>query len=105
PDDQVREALRTGRFVLLSRSPEVARAAADRSDRVVTASPGAAAPAAVLIRPDGYVAWASDRPDPAAARRALAEWVGPAGRLRTDDAPAGTPAEPSLDRTAARPSL
>jgi 2-polyprenyl-6-methoxyphenol hydroxylase-like FAD-dependent oxidoreductase len=104
PDEQVREALRTGRFALLSRSPEVARAAADWPDRVVTASPDGAAPAAVLIRPDGYVAWASDRPDPAAARRALAQWAGPAGRLRTD-ALADGPAEPSLDRTAAQPSL
>jgi hypothetical protein len=31
---------------------------------------GARLPAAVLVRPDGYIAWASDEPDP--ARRAAA---------------------------------
>ncbi len=36
------------------------------------------APAAVLIRPDGYVAWAGDLADPA-LRGALAAWAGPPG--------------------------
>jgi 2-polyprenyl-6-methoxyphenol hydroxylase-like FAD-dependent oxidoreductase len=39
-------------------------------------------PASVLVRPDGYIAWASDAPDPAAraaaARAAAALWCGPA---------------------------
>jgi 2-polyprenyl-6-methoxyphenol hydroxylase-like FAD-dependent oxidoreductase len=38
-------------------------------------------PAAVLVRPDGYLAWASDEPDPvvraAAARAAVRLWCGP----------------------------
>jgi hypothetical protein len=36
-----------------------------------------AAPAAVLVRPDGYVAWAGDLPDPALPR-ALSTWFGAA---------------------------
>ena len=36
-------------------------------------------PAALLIRPDGHVAWASDRdPDLVALRKALDTWCGPA---------------------------
>jgi hypothetical protein len=35
-----------------------------------------AAPTAVLIRPDGYVAWVGDRPDPGLAD-ALTTWFGP----------------------------
>jgi hypothetical protein len=38
-------------------------------------------PAVALVRPDGYVAWASDDPDPAAraaaAERAVRLWCGP----------------------------
>ncbi|GAA0404769.1 FAD-dependent monooxygenase [Microbispora corallina] len=34
------------------------------------------APRAVLVRPDGYVAWAADTPDPAGLERALATWFG-----------------------------
>ena len=38
-------------------------------------------PATVLVRPDGYIAWASDEPDPAAraaaARAAVRLWCGP----------------------------
>jgi hypothetical protein len=38
-------------------------------------------PAAALVRPDGYLAWASDEPDPAAraaaTRAAVRLWCGP----------------------------
>jgi 3-(3-hydroxy-phenyl)propionate hydroxylase len=40
-----------------------------------------AAPAAVLIRPDGHVAWAGDVSDPDLPRE-LARWFGSAGRDR-----------------------
>ncbi len=33
-------------------------------------------PAAVLIRPDGYVAWVGDDTDPAGLHRALTTWCG-----------------------------
>ena len=42
-----------------------------------------AAPAAVLIRPDGHVAWAGDLTDPELPR-ALTTWFGPAGENPAD---------------------
>ncbi|MCZ0210878.1 FAD-dependent monooxygenase [Streptomyces sp. UMAF16] len=69
-------ALGTGRFVLLSPDETVRAAVADWSDRVVTAP--ADVRTTLLIRPDGYVAWAADGPDPAAVRTALGRWAGPA---------------------------
>lgn len=66
------EMLRTGRFVLLTRGavdvelPGVANG--------VHGDPSL--PAAILIRPDGYVAWASDTvPDEAAIRAAVDQWT------------------------------
>jgi 2-polyprenyl-6-methoxyphenol hydroxylase-like FAD-dependent oxidoreductase len=66
------ELLRTGRFVLLTRDstdielPGVANG--------VHGDPGL--PAAILIRPDGYVAWASDTvPDEATIRAAVNQWT------------------------------
>lgn len=68
------EMLRHGTFVLLSRTrmdavPEgVLRG--EHADRAL--------PAAVLVRPDGHVAWASTRtPDEAELRAALARWSAP----------------------------
>jgi 2-polyprenyl-6-methoxyphenol hydroxylase-like FAD-dependent oxidoreductase len=92
------QALRGGRFVLLAPAPD--RAVAGRwAGRVAVVTPaasgpGAHAPAAMLVRPDGYVAWASDEQD--AARRAaalgtaLTRWCG---------APTG---QPAAERTPAR---
>jgi len=79
------ELLRTGRFVLL------ASAATDAS--VDVELPGVACavhgdpslPAAILVRPDGYVAWASDTvPDDATIRAAVDRWcrtANPASRV------------------------
>ncbi|RAG85718.1 FAD-dependent oxidoreductase [Streptacidiphilus pinicola] len=70
------EALREGRFVLVA--PEGARVGdgfpADWSDRVVTTT----APGAdwLLVRPDGYVAWAAEHPTPQAVTTGLAAWLG-----------------------------
>ena len=73
------EALRTGRFVLLDAGGLHEREAMDvaatgRLDLAVGADPDAPS---MLVRPDGYVAWAADSayPDPKGLRQALKEWV------------------------------
>jgi 2-polyprenyl-6-methoxyphenol hydroxylase-like FAD-dependent oxidoreductase len=73
------EALRTGRFVLVDGNREYAREARDALDAgrlSVVAATDPEAPA-LLVRPDGYVAWAADAayPDPRGAQRALRTWV------------------------------
>jgi 2-polyprenyl-6-methoxyphenol hydroxylase-like FAD-dependent oxidoreductase len=74
------EILRGGRFVLLT--PASARSAIGRkwTDRVDSATPADASLPMMLVRPDGYVAWATDETAPAsrdaALRRALARWCG-----------------------------
>lgn len=69
------EALRSGRFVLLVASTEAGFGDAAYGDslcpvgewreRVDRATPASATPPLVLVRPDGYVAWASDEADAA----------------------------------------
>ena len=81
-DGRLYALLRDGGFVLLdtTASGEVARAVRATSPQVRAArSAAAGTPAAVLVRPDGYVAWASeDRSDvTAAAVAAVARWCGP----------------------------
>jgi 2-polyprenyl-6-methoxyphenol hydroxylase-like FAD-dependent oxidoreductase len=73
------EALRAGRFVLLDTGGLHEREAVDvaatgRLDLAVGIDPDAPS---MLVRPDGYVAWAADSayPDPKGLRRALREWV------------------------------
>jgi hypothetical protein len=79
------EALRSGRFVLLSATPY---AAAEYAARLVVATPKQAMPT-TLVRPDGYVAWATDETDPvqrnADLHTAFIDWLGSA----TDDVPSG----------------
>ena len=93
-DQRVFGLLRAARPVLLdlTGAADLAAAAVGWADRVefVTADcpssawevPGAGSipvPAALLIRPDGHVAWAGDRhPDLDALRAALDTWCGPA---------------------------
>ncbi|WP_435839623.1 FAD-dependent monooxygenase [Streptomyces caniferus] len=73
--------LRQGKFVLLTPADEPGgpRPAADR---VVTASWRSARRTALLVRPDGYIAWATDATAPAeratALRSALLHWTGAA---------------------------
>ncbi|MFB7934803.1 FAD-dependent monooxygenase [Streptomyces sp. NPDC056039] len=69
------EALRACRFVLVSRFPEVT----GWEDRTITVTPaaGSKAPAVLLVRPDGYIAWAADDHDHDALLTALTTWVGP----------------------------
>ncbi|MFF4650288.1 FAD-dependent monooxygenase [Streptomyces sp. NPDC001380] len=67
------EALRGGRFVLVG-GP--AGAAAPWGGRVVAAAPAGDPGAALLVRPDGYAAWAAERPSAADVRAALGAWLG-----------------------------
>jgi hypothetical protein len=72
------EVLRSGRFVLVTAS-ETATATATIDwpgvDRVVHTD--AALPAAMLVRPDGYIAWASSQPPGAAELSGvLNRWCG-----------------------------
>ena len=56
------ELLRAGRFVLAAKTaPPI-----EREDVVVGLHTDASLPSVVLVRPDGYVAWASDEPPTAA---------------------------------------
>lgn len=81
-ETSVAELLHAGRPVLLDLTPDggFARAAHDWRDRIdICAARCADPPApALLIRPDGYVAWAAatDVQDPSALRDALATWFG-----------------------------
>ncbi|OEU85126.1 FAD-dependent oxidoreductase [Streptomyces abyssalis] len=71
------EALRGGAFVLVSPlgapPPDTSTEADDRTVHVRSAAVGKRT---LLIRPDGHIAWASDRPDPQGLRQALTQWTG-----------------------------
>ena len=77
------EALREGRFVLVvaANDPAVSYLASKRwADRVRCVVAGGATRTSVLVRPDGYIAWATDETAPdrraAAIREALTRWCG-----------------------------
>jgi 2-polyprenyl-6-methoxyphenol hydroxylase-like FAD-dependent oxidoreductase len=81
----VYELLHPGRGVLLDATGDTAAGGTAKrwSDRVdtVTAEPGGALPepGAILLRPDGYVAWIMPDEDAAPLAGALERWFGPAG--------------------------
>jgi len=73
------EALRAGRFVLvdtggLHEREATETASTGRLDLAVGTDPDAPS---MLVRPDGYVAWAADSayPDPKGLRQALKQWI------------------------------
>jgi hypothetical protein len=70
---RVYEALREGRFVLVDST-----GTAEGSEHVVPVQvpPRPGGPVSVLVRPDGYVAWATDEPDPGAVEAAMRQWCG-----------------------------
>ncbi|MFC5213771.1 FAD-dependent monooxygenase [Streptomyces coerulescens] len=78
------EALRTGRFVLLATGSLEAyaheREVYDVDVHRVAEERAAAVPPLILVRPDGYIAWATGRPDPTRRRDeltdALEHWCG-----------------------------
>jgi 2-polyprenyl-6-methoxyphenol hydroxylase-like FAD-dependent oxidoreductase len=69
------EHLRDGRFLLVAREPFTFGTPAVQPVRC----PALDGPAVVLVRPDGYVAWASDQV-PAEPPAAIAEWCGQPAR-------------------------
>jgi hypothetical protein len=83
PAARLYELFRDGRFVLLE--PSATATARDLPDHVkvvrYTRCDPPRLPAAALVRPDGYVAWASDDRDQAAraaaVRAAVTAWCGP----------------------------
>jgi 2-polyprenyl-6-methoxyphenol hydroxylase-like FAD-dependent oxidoreductase len=81
-DGRLYELLRDGRFALVAPSGTdgVDSVGAHWSDRVraVHVARGAIAglPGVVLVRPDGYVAWASDLPTSGEIEAAVSEWCG-----------------------------
>ncbi|MGW7255664.1 FAD-dependent monooxygenase [Streptomyces sp. NPDC054834] len=68
------EALRGGRFVLIT--PEAYEDGPGRADRLVVARWASDRRTTVLVRPDGYVAWAADAAGTAAIEAALTAHVG-----------------------------
>ncbi|MER7757161.1 FAD-dependent monooxygenase [Kitasatospora sp. NPDC097643] len=76
--ERLYEALRTGKFILVSNDELVA--AEPWADRMVTAAPadphGKLRDTVLLIRPDGYVAWAGIDPGQNELRTALTTWLG-----------------------------
>jgi hypothetical protein len=70
------EALRGGGFLLLTPSNQDTAVPPKWSDRVRRAGVAEASDTTVLVRPDGYVAWASEKPGTAAVEAALTDWCG-----------------------------
>jgi 2-polyprenyl-6-methoxyphenol hydroxylase-like FAD-dependent oxidoreductase len=74
------EALRGGRFVLIGPEPgpdpEAYRAGAGREDRLAVERWASGRRTTVLVRPDGYVAWAAEDASAAQAGAAVAAHVG-----------------------------
>ncbi|MFI9805822.1 FAD-dependent monooxygenase [Streptomyces sp. NPDC052301] len=68
------EALRGGRFVLIT--PEPYEAGAGRANRLVVARWASDRRTSVLVRPDGYVAWAADTADVTRIGAAVSACVG-----------------------------
>ncbi|MFJ7147664.1 FAD-dependent monooxygenase [Streptomyces sp. NPDC100445] len=74
---RLHESLRGGRFVLIA--PEPYEAGPGRADRLAVARWASGRCTTVLVRPDGYVAWAADAATPARTAAALDRHLGPTG--------------------------
>jgi 2-polyprenyl-6-methoxyphenol hydroxylase-like FAD-dependent oxidoreductase len=77
------EVLREGKFVLLAAADQV-REAAPWAERIEVAARTREHPRLILVRPDGYIAWASDEADPDrrddGLRQALTRYCGAPGQ-------------------------
>jgi 2-polyprenyl-6-methoxyphenol hydroxylase-like FAD-dependent oxidoreductase len=76
---RVYQAMRDGRFLLVHHGGAAGIDLDGWSDRLsmVELAPAPGVPETLLLRPDGYVAWAGDRPDRPGLLHALAHWCGP----------------------------
>ncbi|MET9127031.1 FAD-dependent monooxygenase [Streptomyces sp. NPDC004528] len=71
------EALRGGRFVLVTPGPAFRpNGVGDRKDRLTVENWAGDRRTTLLVRPDGYVAWAAESPDAAAVEAAVTASVG-----------------------------
>ncbi|MFI9646094.1 FAD-dependent monooxygenase [Streptomyces sp. NPDC052040] len=70
------EALRGGRFVLIT-PPGTDSGKGGRADRLTVEHWASGRGTAVLVRPDGYIAWASEEPGAERIEEALLTWTGP----------------------------
>ncbi|MFI6434727.1 FAD-dependent monooxygenase [Streptomyces sp. NPDC050759] len=70
------EALRGGRFVLITPEPEAYGDWGAHKDRLAVERWATSSRTTVLVRPDGYVGWAAEDADEAAVKAALAAHVG-----------------------------
>ncbi|MEY9873374.1 2-polyprenyl-6-methoxyphenol hydroxylase-like FAD-dependent oxidoreductase [Streptacidiphilus sp. MAP12-33] len=68
------EALRSGRFVLAG--PAAPALPPQWADRVLPVTAPSLGPQQLLVRPDGYIAWAANDPTPEELRTGLAAWLG-----------------------------
>ncbi|MFI6038791.1 FAD-dependent monooxygenase [Streptomyces sp. NPDC051315] len=75
-DRRLYEALRGGRFVLVTPPDAYDERSGARKERLAVEHWADDRRTALLVRPDGYVAWAADTADPAAIEGALATHVG-----------------------------
>ncbi|MEW2165612.1 FAD-dependent monooxygenase [Streptomyces sp. NPDC007084] len=68
---RVYEALRGGRFVLVTQG----QVDVPENPRLRVCAAAGTLPATLLVRPDGYVAWAADSPSHEELRAAITEWA------------------------------
>lgn len=78
--ERLYEALREGKFVLVTPAGAASCPEAADEERLVHVQSACGSSGkrtqTLLIRPDGYIAWASDTPDAEGLRRALRQWAG-----------------------------